>query len=662
MKKRILSFIFVALLLITIFPFSIFAQDSITSSEPEAIEDLSQTSIVYDFENVFYGAFNVADYRPNSTKSQRQVVAFTEQRNSKGEIELYFYLYNPQQIPIYTTGQNKITVSYSLGTVKFEEYQKYDIEQIDAMYFSKNLSSQTNASLIKYKVSGFSLSTEESLRAYSLGELELRLLNGVISLPVGKTYTFNENVDGTLDVITGGKSIIEIDEIGHTYYRVQSDTVGKFNDIRTVYFAVKKDIINQYGLMDSVNVVWEEKALQPMLLLDDLNVLADFQEILGKTDLTGFNYSFGAGMQPGQFTGTSLNIGHIGTKFKYGFNSLDLPNRFYAGTDFYYNGYLDNLVWSEHYHNLHKKNSCLSTLDKLYFAFYCNYDNVPRVSGEQLLESVDKFDGKLDGLYANELFTSSQAYNVTYNVRDEVTLNQYSVDTDVWKYITNGWKFTTEEAGNVEIIRFEKFNPYSYERALKKGVDYLHNYLSESYQIDSNDVKDFCDFFEKNSKDSNIYFIRYSVTDSYIEEASVFGDSYLSFDTGLKFLDSILNGVVPLDECYACNGSLVHTTMVNDFDIITLGFNDLRGGYSVVPVSMEPTDVIPDVNQDLNRTIAPEREKTFIEKLIEFLKKMAFIIIAIISVIIITIIILIVLLIVRIVKRKRGKKSEKKNN
>lgn len=662
MKKRILSLVFVVLLLVMVFPFSVFAEKNVETTE-ETTTDLSKTTIEYDFENVFLGAYDVEDYKPSSMKSyKKQIIAFTEYVNSKGEIELYFYLYNPRQIEIYDRGENKISLSYSLGKVKFEDYNKYDIEKIDVEHFSINTSSYTNASLIKYKVSGFALSTTETLRAYSISEIELGLKYSAPSETVGKTFTFNENEDGLVDVITGGQSVIEIDEIGHTFYRVQSGTVGKCNDVRTVYFAVDKDIVNQNGLMDSVKVIWEEKALQPILLLDDETVLGAFQNILGQDIPSDFQYSFGAGMTPGAVTGTSLNIGHIGTKFDVGFNTTKFPSRFYAGTDFFYNGYLDNLVWSEHYHNLKSKNPFSNTLNKLYFAFYCDYLEDSVVAGEEILNAVDGFDGKYDGQYSSELFKSTDYYNVTYNIKDEITLNKYEVNTDVWKYIVNGWKFTTEEAGNVDICRFEKLHMYSYEKWAKKGEDYLHTKLTEKYLIDENDVDEFCDFVEKNAEDNYIYFIRYSVTDTYIEEAAVFGDTYLSFDTGIKFIDTVLNEIVPLDECYSCNGTLVDTVMVNDFDIIQLGFDDMKGGYVVVPVKATPTDNIPDISQ-VEKRLPPEPKENWWDKLLEILKKIAIVIITVISVVIVSIVVLIVLLVVRIIKkRKRGRNDEKKNN
>lgn len=667
MKKRIISMFFAFLLLLSLFPLSVFAIEP-SSDEPQEI-DMSKTSIEYDFENIFFGAYDVEDYKPSSLKSQRQVIAFTEHINASGEIELYFYLYNPRQIPIYNTGENKVTLSCSTGVVNYETYTKYDIEKIDAMYFSKNLAGETNASLIKYKVSGFSLKTDEALRSYSISELELRLKNGVLPITVGKNFTFFENADGTLDVVTSGQSVIEIEEIGHTYYRVLGDKTTMHQDIRTVYFAVEKDIVNKYGLMDSVNVSWEEKDLQPILLLDNQSLVDEFKKIIGETDLSNFDYSFGAGLRPGLLS-AGLGIGHLGTEFQIGFNTSEIPDRFYAGTNYYFNGILDNLVWSDYYHNLNVGNFDGETydnvLEKLYFVFYCDYLEKSTVSGETLLYAADIYDGKFDGLYSDELFTSSEFFNVTYRVGEESSLNKYKVDTNIINYVLNGWKYTTEKVDTVEFSRFEMYDVNSSEKAYESfkefsenmlGFDaeaFYNNYLHETYLIDSNDVANFREFVERN-KDSYIYFIRYSVTDTEIYEASVFGDTYLR--TGIDIVDEYL----PQAECYACNGSFVKTTMVNDFDIITIGFDDLRGGYTVVPASSTPTDHIPDVSQ-IEKKLPDEPVGNDIQNLIDTIKTIIIVVIAMISLLIVSSIVLIVVLIVKIFKRKRGKNREKKNN
>lgn len=644
MRKRILSLIFVALLLVTVFPFSVFAQENVDVSEN--ITDLSKTTIEYDFENVFLGAYNVNDYVPNSTKNQKQIITFTEYVNSNGEIELYFYLYNPRQARIYNTGENKISLSYSLGEVKFVDFEKYDIEKIDVKHFSVNTSSETNASLIKYKISGFSLSTSEKLRAYSLGDIELRLKNSVVSEKLGKTFTFNENVDGLIDVTTGGQSVIEIDEIGHTFYRVKNNE-SNFNDVRTVYFAVDKDIVNQNGLMDSVKVSWQEKELQPMLLLDDKTVLAAFQNILAQNVPSDFKYSFGVGMKESFFKVNKYNIGDVATTFDIGFNTGKFPSKFYSGTDFLFGGYVSNLIWSDYYHILKKSNAFDDTLEKLYFAFYCDYLEESVVSGEDILNAINSYDSR----YSDELFLNTEYYTAVYNVKDEIALNKYELSTDIWKYITNGLKFTFEKVGELDVCRFEKFNVANYERALKNGDEYLHNYLSESYLIDKNDVEDFCKFVEKNSEDKYIYFIRYSITDTEIKEAAVFGDTYLS--TGSAFLDKI----VPLDECYVCNGTLVNTVMINDFDVIQLGFDDLRGGYTVVPVSAVPTDNIPDVSQ-INKKLPPDKnDNNLFDNILKLLRIIAIVIIVVISTAVVSTIALIVLLLVMIFRKGRRVKK-----
>lgn len=645
MKKRIIAFSFVLLLLFSLLPVSIFAIEP--SSDETERYDLSETSIKEDFETIFNNVFDVDDYRPNPTKSTIQVVALTEYKNAAGETELYIYLYNPSQKRIYDKGENKITLALE------DDYQKYNLEKIDVRYCTVNTTIETNASLLKYKIVGFDRVLTENVRKYTVSELEFRYNIGVKSQAVGKTFTFVDNENGTSDVITGGQELIDITDIGQTYYRVQSDVREKSQDIRTVYFAVDSITEAKYGLMDSVTVNWEEKELKPILLLDNEYIVNAFNKEATNNTGSVFKYSFGAGMRPGLITGLSLGVGHCGTEFKYGYNVGGIPNRFYAGTDRFFddilNGALLDFVYSEHYHNLNVADFDGQTydeiIDKIYLSFYSDLkDDIVRF--DELLPATDEFDGTLDGLYSDVLFSSSNSYDGTFYIGEMTKLDQYEIDTSLLKYVLSGWKHTTTNVGEIEFARFEKLD----RNMLNLPTDELCSY----YKIAREDIIDFRKFCMLN-EDKNIYFLRYSVTDTYAYEASIFGDNYLS--TGYETLDK----VIPQAECYACNGTLVETTMINDFDIITLGFKAENGSYTIVPVNSTPTDHMPSIEQLQRRLPDDKQVQDDINSFLNTFKNALIIISILLVVVVISIIVSIILIIVNISKKRKARKNEKKN-
>lgn len=652
MKKRILSFLAVLLILVSVFPVSIFAAES--SSDVEPITDLSKTTIEEDFKNVFNGSFNVDDYVVNKLDTNLKLIALTEYENALGDIELYLYVYNPSQRTFYERGTNKVTLSYENDTALFDKYNKYTITRIDSYNYTKNLYTETNGTILKYKVEDITVSTESNQRAYAVSELELQLKNGVLSFSIGKSFIFTKTIAGTYDVLTNEKDVIVIDELGHTYYRVQSSDTNIANDIRTVYFAVPKNIVNRYGTMSTIDCRWQELTTQPILLLDNEDIVKDFQSIAGADTLGDFKYSFGAGMCPGLLTNTAFSVGHFGTDFQIGFNTSKFPSRFYAGTNYYFNSIIENFVWSEHFHNTYFdlddgfNGKVFDTeLEKLYLAMYCSYENGARVPGEELEKVLDEYDGKEDNLYLSELFTStSDTIQATFTVEDINNLGKYEISTSYLNYLLNFFKYDTDYQGE---ISYEKFDMFDTDDLALDNIQLSTKWLIDIYDVDSFRT------FAKNNSDCYIYFLRYSVTETITVEASVFGGKELS--TGSTILDKLM---IPA-ECYVCNGSLVETVFVKDFDIITLGFDNQQGGYTVVPVGTTPTSSIVDLNQVVKRLPKEKANLSWFDTLISIVTTIGIII----SVIIVIQVVFIVVLIINIFKKpkkRKVKKNEKKNN
>lgn len=640
MKKRILAFLAVLIILVSVFPLSIFATESETPLEETIETDLSKSKIEQDFEKTFCGAFDIEEYRPDPTKSNLEIIALTEYENAQGETEVYIYVHNPLQRRFYIRepNTNMITLSYEENSALFNNYQKYELERIDGLHYSVYTPTETNASLLKFRIKGLTISKEAKQKAYSISEIEFQLKNGIVDYSIGANFIFTLQDDGSYEVMSNSSDVIVINKLGHTFYSVQTSDPDYTDDVRMVYFAVDKNLVNKYGVMDAIKVNWQELGLKPILLLDDPAIAREFKSILGRNQLGDFKYSFGTDIRPGNLLIPVLGLGHYGTDFEYGFNVSKFPRKFYAGTDMFNGKLVENTLWAEHYHNLafdiddwFDGKVFEGVIDRLYFAEYKEYGE--KLIGEEILDMADRYDGKLDGSYSIEVLSSiKNNKNVEFTVRDTGTLGQYEINTSYWNYLLNWYQYDTDYINEVSFNRFEEFNRYN--------LNYSDEILSSKYCINIDDVQEFRRFAEAN-KDCNIYFLKYSITKTKTTEASVFGD-----DTVKRLFQEV--------KCYECNGSLVETTIINDFDIIQLEF-DKEGQYTIVPVSSSPTDAAVDVTHKV-RNIPKEKIDW-----VEIIK----ILISVIIMAIITVIVIIVALIVFIITlifKKRGVKNEKKNN
>lgn len=621
MKKRLLAFLFTFLILLSVFPLSIFAIDA-----PEEI-NLDNTTIEYDFENIFFNSFKVADYQPNPNYSQIKLITMTERLNSDGNYDIYFYLYNPSQKSIYEKGTNRITLSFEDSSALFDNYSKYEIECIDTMFFTKSIKAETNGSLLKFKLKD-SFDTTSLQRVYGISEIELQHKSNLKSYKIGSKFIFTEQDDGSCDVISESNEVYEIDKIGTTFYKVQTSNVNITDDIRTVYFAVDKNLVIKNGMMNSVKANWNELKLKPILLLDNKEVVSDFQSILGKDDLSDFKYSLGAGIRPGWVMNPILSSGHYGTDFEYGFNVFKFPSRFYAGVDVFHGNLVENTLWAEHFHNTFfdlddafNPNVFDKILDKLYFVQYCEMGDY--LSAEDVLINADRWDGSLDGIYSSEIVSSDKYNDVTFNIVETETIGKYEVNTNYFDYLFNSFNFSTNHSTDITFNKFEIFN--------FKDLELDNAELSKKWLIDLNDIDKFR-AFAKNNKDSYIYFLRYAITESKQLEASVFSDSTV------KSLFGEVN-------CYECNGSLVETVLIDNFDVIELKFKDSQGNYKTIPTAMTPEDSAVNVTHE--KRILPSGN--------DFMTTLTTLLIITISIVVLVIVLMIVFSIIK--NKKRGRRK-----
>ena len=624
MKKRILCLFFSVLLLFSIFPLSVFADETTSDDSEGELEsmDLSKTSIKYDFEYVFFNAFKLEDYKPNAAKGNIELITMTEVLAYRGYIELYLYVYNPSQKTVFDNEADVVTISSYQGQGKFEKYEKYHLERVQVEYATKNTALETNASIIKYKLSGYSELQMQIERSYGISEIELSLKSGLQSFTVGKSFTFTDSEDGMLSVKYGTFEVIS-PKVGHTYYRALTDfgfsSMG-YKDIRSVYFAVNNSKVKNAGVLDSLDISFQECVTKPILMVDDNDIYTEFEKYIGNSFPDDFEYSFGSSITaeynvptfpqvvPELFTKLLLKgvSGWHKTSFNYVINPSELPSRFIRGD----RGFVENLLTFVDYsissYSLNKIGNYTlynNEIEKLYWLL--ELDSYDELSGEKLLGYIENYNGS-DPSWDEELFAEmKETQNITITRKDEEKSGDYysfeQSKFDLW--LSRYW-------GNIGVLEKEankKFNML--ETFETKDLDLEDEELAEKYLIDINDVDKFRDFV-RNNANSTVYMLRYAITDTMIEEGSLFSDDYIDINA----LPSILGAFT--GKCYACTSSLAQTTVIRGFDIIKLTYVNELGEYTVFPVGITPTNHAPD----LEHPNKPSGDYDLDNELEEFLK------------------------------------------
>ncbi|MBO5379250.1 MAG: hypothetical protein J6A90_02895 [Clostridia bacterium] len=508
MKKRILCLFFAVLLLFSIFPLSVFADETTTDGSEGELEsmDLSKTSIKYDFEYVFFNAFKLEDYKPNAAEGNIELITMTETRNKEGALELYVYVYNPSQKTVFENQDNMITMSLSEEKVDYKNFTKYHLERVQVEYATKNTQLETNASIIKYKLSDYSLQIGSAFRSYGISEIELSLKSGLQSFPVGKSFEFTESEDGMLSVSYGTFDVMEL-RVGHTYYRLltQFDFHSEgYRDIRSVYFAVNNDKVKDAGVLDSIDIAFQEYLTKPILLVDDNEICSEFEKYIGQSFPDDFGYSFGSSLRSDHFVPlsptltslidpiliTSIVRGMCGfrdTTFNYVINPSEIPSRFIRGD----RNFLENLFTFADIqfaaYSVAKNDFYNNEIEKLYWVF--ESEAYGSLNGEDLIDYVKAYSSGQD--WSEELFSAIYEPKQLTIRRDSFrnSGNYYSFEQNKFFDWFTRYYFNAKLLEKEDNVKFNLLDTF-----LTKDLDLSDEDLSEKYFIDINDIDEFRNF------------------------------------------------------------------------------------------------------------------------------------------------------------------------
>lgn len=538
MKKILcvfLSFIFTITLVL---PFSVvFASEKVQNL-------FDYSSIENDFGDKTYSEFFDVEKEISVYFLEYAYSSYTS-----ADYALYAYVYNPTGIKINAkSNENRLQFSVNYDT---------DGNPVNFGKYCLEYCSQTDDGLItKYRIDcNIYNQLSADARKYFLSSIEIDTVDGIKDYSVGAKYTFTGFAKGygseesTLKVQKDYMETITI-ETGHTYYRVQSDEIGKYEDIQTVYFNIPHEYIQKYGNIYSMSAVWKERYTTPILICNNENTVNAFKSQLCK------NVELGSGLGFRVDNYADRN-GIVGMEYwRYGYNTpASFPGR---------------------------------TVDKVYNVLnYAFYSDLDFSSGNVLLKSSELLNYLKACNYADSMFekTDLSHYDLenpeVFLAENMNTVERYEV-AKWWQHLLSFGTVQTVKADNPEFTTIEKLS-YSNDIGLSKDK------FAEKYYVNEADVLDIKKFMESSS---DTYLFRFTVTPYVV-------------DTDVVFDGDMSDGSLPKGDRV-----IAQTTVIQDFDFIDVTFLK-EGVYTTLAVVHDPQAfvadieypgeiVFPDIEDDMN--------------------------------------------------------------
>lgn len=574
MKKKILCLLFASLILLWAFPLGVFATSSSIETE---YKNLLETTIEYDFVNVFGGAYSIENYKQDTSINELKFIGCVEGKNQiTNRVDLFLYLYNPSQKTVDKKSKyNNILMSIEDSN----EYNKYNIQLIDTYGDTLNNDLSTNALLMKFVVSG-----PVSSYGWTYNMTELELYNSVEAIYeksiIAKIYEFETNKIGDKFFcnmrIEKELSTVELDAY-HTYYRVNTVGFNKYEDLQSVYFAVPNALIETCGDLWAMKCVWDTYQTNNVLVTGDTKMEMIFEDwIYGYNPYnTDFKFSVVYGdVSPSKPSFPyGYNVESM-TDFEVPYNPMGAWNR--PGEIYDYDD--NNSVLGDFY------GPFASTYDfPLKMVFYSdNVDSYEEkvVDGAQIISYLHGHKITVDGerVFDDSMFSNHCENETTFTVeRKNLPMPIYEKCSG-W---TAFWSGGFEDVATGEYVSFDTFMEIDKNDVKKMSV----GEFTEKYLVDSEDFRCLsgkcgeclqCRVTDSEYDDCTWFLLRYDVTDFQAYDALICNNI-----SGTTQKACVFNGGV-----------------IDGFDTISVTFKDIAAdGDSVMltfPIVRTPTQFAVD--------------------------------------------------------------------
>lgn len=625
--KKFLCIFFCVIMLLSLFPLSIFAKENDIT-----YQDLSTTSIEYDFEFVFGNYLNVKNYLKNKTDEKLYFISAMESQNLDGNKELFFYIYNPSMKTIVrNTDLDKLSLAFytSENDNSKNDYIKRDISLIDTYGSSAETPNYTNALILKYQVNfNFSAANNVS-RYYSLADFEILFPNdsNASYFIAGKQFEFFTDKSGYINCSFEDLTTLEMDAF-HTFYRVDTEGVKKYTDIQSIYFPVSNELLKLYGKIYSMNLEWYTYKTNYAIVVDNKEVRDEFYN--GWVNNKEYNFKYSV-LYDQYFPYNSCVYDY----YHYSVNVEPILK-------YYQDGPWYGFKWSDS-SSLQlfpdtiapiKENSTIPIKLVFYAEDVTTFEKVS-IWGEEILNYIEKHN------WNYSLFSPigrGSYHNETFTVNDKThKLNTYTLCSSLQKLV-NGDYYEVETG---EKVKFEHFQTIDLKELNSMSIEDF----SKKYLIDKNDVK--CDNGDCNScfscrvnndkyKDCTWFLLRYDTT------------RYESCDS------NVIDNTTGIEK--VCNSNMFRTEVIRNLDTISVSFKDVDENgvetLTVFPIGRSPSNFVADA---WNPKEKPHiKIDGILDDTLENLEKLLKIILIVLSVVL-------VFKIVNLFKPKKRKEKENEN-
>ncbi len=281
-----------------------YAEDSSSSSGVGAFTGSKSPVSVYDESAIIddLPSLKVSDY-PKDENGHHQVIQFSEFCYSEKTLldehyGLYFYVYNPTEVPVYEYGNVALMANGYNTDGTPAGYSNVELTILDTAYNNRFLKFKVKDSAGFLAKARAYAAAHGGKRRYDIAGLQLRHTSGSYQMDeaFGKTYYCSgyakgygaqSTDDSSLSVRVDTLETIEL-EVFYTYYRTEDYQNYVCDELDSVYFAVPNRYFREYGdKLQKIKAEWWEYKTNPIFVTKDNDAYEEMQSYIG-LDLSGY--------------------------------------------------------------------------------------------------------------------------------------------------------------------------------------------------------------------------------------------------------------------------------------------------------------------------------------------------------------------------------------
>ena len=529
--------------------------------------------------------------------------AFSYHARHRGNFGLFVYLWNPSRLDIVTHSPGntvQMAIEYENGRPVL--YDKLPLRflsrstgTVEGLFykFQIELEGQHRASLLAR------LNENIHERRYDISGIELTLRPQFLirDFDIGRTYMFRgfaanhgelPNRESTLEMSVVGLRTLPLN-VHPTWFRTRTSDRGRDfqHQINSVFFSVPNEILEEYGRLQRIMVEWWEYQTAPIVVTSRASLYNRFTPFLGQRVTRNRELRYGVFMNYWERVFPSI---HAVWGADWIYNEISVHTL--APSNSFIEHYLFNLFLVDEIHRFdpngadrpHGRVSSERLLDHImtYDASF-HRGTLPTASGRQI--SADLFTDTIDSHRLTAGFNRGHNrleidYGDTFDFLSYWQGNpgfwQQVRDFGFWRTITNRIPDeVTQDIGR------ENIHPiYLLQDSDFVGTD---SSISNELLVRVEDIPTLRTFHNQaQARNETAFLFRFALTDYFSNWLTI-----IDRDNSSNWSD--YNRRINRQAYKA------QQTVFLDFDIIQLTFNG-DFGYIVIPVVMDPIDIVPDID------------------------------------------------------------------